>query len=81
MNKWRAELPLIGQMMEREEVLWLNPLVESTATGIPKTGVTATDVQAAADRLKRFAPYIAHVFPETQEWVASSNRHSLLFRT
>ena len=65
-NKWRAELPLIGQIMEREEVLWLNPLVESTATGLPKTGVTVADVQAAANRLKRFAPYIAHVFPETQ---------------
>lgn len=66
-NKWKAELPLIGQMMEQEEVLWLNPLVESTDTGIPKTGVTAADVQDAADRLKRFAPYIAHVFPETQK--------------
>lgn len=66
-NKWKAELPLIGQMMEQEEVLWLNPLVESTDTGIPKTGVTASDVQDAADRLKRFAPYIAHVFPETQK--------------
>lgn len=65
-DKWRAELPLIGQMMKHEEVLWLNPLVESTKTGLPKTGISVADVQAAADRLKRFAPYIAHVFPETQ---------------
>lgn len=64
-NKWKAELPLIGPVMEREEVLWLNPRVESTATVLPKTSVTAKDVQDAADRLKRFAPYIAHVFPET----------------
>lgn len=66
-EKWKAELPLIVQMMEREEVLWLNPLVESTKTGLPKTGVSAADVQDAADRLKRFAPYIAQVFPETQQ--------------
>ena len=65
-NKWKEQLPLIEQMMEREEVLWINPLVESTATGIPKTGITTADVQDASDRLKRFAPYIEHVFPETK---------------
>ncbi len=64
-NKWKAELPLIGPVMERKEVLWLNPLVESTATALSKTSVTAKDVQDASNRLKRFAPYIAHVFPKT----------------
>ncbi len=64
-NNWKERLPLIGQMAEREEVLWLNPLVESTSTGIPKTGVTVAGVQDASDRLKRFASYIERVFPET----------------
>uniref|UniRef100_UPI00406D08D3 D-serine ammonia-lyase n=1 Tax=Sporosarcina sp. FSL K6-2383 TaxID=2921556 RepID=UPI00406D08D3 len=65
-NKWADQLPLIEQMMERKEVLWLNPLVESTATGIPKTGITVSDVQDASARLKHFAPYIERVFPETR---------------
>ncbi|WP_342513566.1 D-serine ammonia-lyase [Sporosarcina sp. FSL K6-1522] len=65
-NEWKEKLPLIKQMMAREEVLWLNPLVESATTGIPKTGVTIENVQDASDRLKRFAAYIERVFPETQ---------------
>lgn len=65
-NEWKEKLPLIGQMTAREEVLWLNPLVESTSTGIQKTGVTAENVKDASDRLKRFAPYIERVFPETK---------------
>lgn len=65
-NEWEKKLPLIGQMVAREEVLWLNPLLESTSTGLPKTGVTAENVKDASDRLKRFAPYIEHVFPETK---------------
>ena len=62
----KRSLPLIGQMIAHEEVLWLNPLMESTTTGLPKTGVTAANVKDASDRLKRFAPYIEHVFPETK---------------
>ncbi|WP_318618248.1 D-serine ammonia-lyase [Sporosarcina sp. YIM B06819] len=65
-NKWKEQLPLIRQMIERKEVLWLNPLVESAATGLPKTGITVADVQDASARLKRFASYIEHVFPETK---------------
>ena len=65
MDKWKERLPLIKNIMDREEVLWLNPLVESTASGLPKTGVTEADVQDASARLKRFAPYIKRVFPET----------------
>ncbi|NYF25672.1 D-serine ammonia-lyase [Sporosarcina sp. JAI121] len=65
-NEWKEKLPLIGKMMAREEVLWLNPLLESTVTGLPKTGVTAADVKDASNRLKRFAPYIERVFPETK---------------
>lgn len=65
-NEWIAKLPLIEQMAAREEVLWLNPLIESSTTGLVKTGVTAADVKDASDRLKRFAPYIELVFPETK---------------
>ncbi|KAA0948878.1 D-serine ammonia-lyase [Sporosarcina sp. ANT_H38] len=65
-NEWKKKLPLLEQLIAHEEVLWLNPLMESTTTGLSKTGVTVPNVKDASDRLKRFAPYIAHVFPETK---------------
>ena len=65
-NEWKKKLPLIDHIMKREEVLWLNPLIEPTTTGLRKRGVTAEEVQDASNRLQRFAPYIEHVFPETK---------------
>ena len=65
-NNWKQKLPLIKKIVAREEVLWLNPLVEPTETGILKTTLTKADVREASDRLKRFAPYIKTVFPETK---------------
>ncbi|WP_172370371.1 D-serine ammonia-lyase [Sporosarcina jiandibaonis] len=65
-NMWAEKLPLIGNIMNQEEVFWVNPLIETTKTGLTKVNVTAEDVKDASDRLKRFAPYIQLVFPETQ---------------
>ncbi|MFD1929686.1 D-serine ammonia-lyase [Sporosarcina siberiensis] len=64
-NKWKEQLPLIEKMISKEQVLWLNPLLESVTTGISKTGITKMQVQDASDRLERFASYIKSVFPET----------------
>jgi D-serine dehydratase len=66
-NVWEKKLPLLQQIRAKEEVLWVNPLLESTKTGLLKTGITQEAVLDAANRLKRFAPYIEHVFPETKE--------------
>ena len=65
-NMWKDKLPLIGNIMNLEEVFWENPLLETTKTGLEKVKVTAADVKDASDRLKRFAPYIQLVFPETE---------------
>jgi len=65
-TKWKQKLPLIEKIIACEEVLWINPLLESITTGIPKTGLTLENVEDASQRLKRFAPYIAKVFPETK---------------
>lgn len=66
-QKWVEKLPLLQQVMDKEEVLWMNPLIEHTGDGLKKLSVTEKDVQEAADRLNRFAPYIEEVFPETSE--------------
>jgi D-serine dehydratase len=65
-NMWKQKLPLIGNIMNKEEVFWENPLLETTERGLAKVTVTAEDVKDASERLKRFAPYIQLVFPETE---------------
>lgn len=66
LKAWKEKLPLMEQLKNYEEVFWQKPLIESTSTGLLKAGVTARDVKDATNRLERFAPYIANVFPETQ---------------
>ncbi|AOV09035.1 D-serine ammonia-lyase [Sporosarcina ureilytica] len=57
--------PLIEKVMNREEVLWVNPLVENTVDGLSKLTVNEKEVKDASARLHRFAPYLEQVFPET----------------
>lgn len=66
-NELKAKYPLIANLMNQEETLWLNPLPKSSAVGMKKTDLTAADVEDAANRLTRFAPYIEKVFPETKQ--------------
>jgi len=66
-NVWKEKIPQIGQMMEGEEIVWINPLLESTESGLAQTELTAADVRDASDRLRRFAPYIERVFLETED--------------
>ncbi len=42
-----------------------NPGATSLAQGLPYVGLTEQDVNAAHDRLARFAPYLAKAFPQT----------------
>lgn len=57
--------PLIQELIGEKEVLWLNPENGPAQQGITQSGISDAEVQEASDRLKRFAPYIAKVFPET----------------
>ncbi|MED2041144.1 D-serine ammonia-lyase [Bacillus wiedmannii] len=58
---------LIQKMIGTEEVIWLNPNKTNFESFIQNSNLTKADVMDAEDRLKRFAPYIAKVFPETKE--------------
>lgn len=57
----RSKFPLIQKMAGGEEVLWLNPNCDNKLS--PE--ITTADVEDAAARLTRFAPYIQRVFPQT----------------
>ncbi len=55
--------PLIADLVALREVTWFNPESTSLEEGLPYVGLTHADVQAAEQRLVRFAPYLCQVFP------------------
>ena len=59
--------PLIRELQALRETAWFNPAAAaaSAAEGLARVGLTESDVRDAADRLRRFAPYLAEVFPDT----------------
>ncbi|MGJ7911484.1 D-serine ammonia-lyase [Neobacillus sp. LXY-1] len=59
--------PLLNKLISLEEVFWFNPKLETFESAIHKSLLSQEDVWDAEARLKRFAPYIAKVFPETQD--------------
>ena len=53
--------PLVAEMANYKEIFWLNP-----DSGKPAScDLGMADIEEAAARLSRFAPYIAKAFPET----------------
>jgi D-serine dehydratase len=61
------QFPLLDKLISLEEVFWTNPKLENFQSAMKKAPLTQEDVKDAEDRLSRFAPYIAKVFPETKE--------------
>jgi len=61
----QKQFPLLTQLIDLKEVCWFNPNVTSLEEGLPYVGLDAEDIDAASQRLKRFAPYIMQAFPET----------------
>ncbi|WP_423802306.1 D-serine ammonia-lyase [Neobacillus sp. SAB-20_R2A] len=57
---------LFNRLSNYQEVYWSNGKLEKYQMGIEKCTLTWNDVDDAEKRLERFAPYIAKVFPETQ---------------
>lgn len=62
---WRAEYPLLDELIALRETSWFNPAVAPAAEALADVGLSAADVADASARLARFAPYLARVFPET----------------
>ncbi|ENB9400479.1 D-serine ammonia-lyase [Bacillus paranthracis] len=66
-EKLKEEYPLLNKLIEIEEVFWLNPNMEKYETAIKDSPLSEENVKDAEERLKRFASYIAKVFPETKD--------------
>lgn len=65
--RWVKEHPLIQDLVALKETAWFNPAVAPASQALGDVGLTAEDVRDASERLKRFAPYIASVFPQTRD--------------
>ncbi|EJP96257.1 D-serine ammonia-lyase [Bacillus cereus] len=63
----KEQYPLVNNLIATEEVFWINPNIEKYETAIKNSPLNEEHVKDAEERLKRFAPYIAKVFPETKE--------------
>lgn len=58
--------PLLAPLIDLKEVCWFNPNITSLAEGLPYVRLDEKDIQAASERLARFAPYLMKAFPETE---------------
>lgn len=61
----KQQFPIINTLINLEETQWFNPNVTTLEQALPYVGLTAEDVKDAEQRLARFAPFLARVFPET----------------
>lgn len=65
-NRWLNEHPLLQTLVALKETEWFNPKMDTAAQALPKVGLSSADIADASARLKRFAPYLAEVFPATR---------------
>lgn len=64
-NEWINEFPIISDIMEKKETIWLNGEVLPYAEAILNSELQMKDIKDASDRLDRFASYFTRAFPET----------------
>ena len=58
--------PVVKKLCQAEEVSWINPYYGRTQEALKDMELTMADVEDAAERLARFAPFIRKAFPETE---------------
>lgn len=66
LSTWLEEYPLLKNIIALDETLWVNPKYSKFHIAMENISLSEIDVKKAEERLNRFAPYIAKVFPETQ---------------
>ena len=64
---WIASYSVVSDICQLKETAWINPDKLPFAQAVENCPLGLADIQDAAARLERFAPYLATVFPETAE--------------
>ena len=66
-EKMKQEIPVVADIAAAKEVAWINPKKEAFEKAAAKMELSRKDMDDAEARLKRFAPLIMKVFPETAD--------------
>ncbi|WP_245569973.1 D-serine ammonia-lyase [Acidipropionibacterium thoenii] len=66
LTDWIADHPLIADLIACRPTQWFNPDVRPAAEGLTQVGLSPDEITGAADRLDRFAPFLAAAFPQTR---------------
>ena len=66
-EEWKRERPMIRQMIDYKELFWENNRHLPFERAKQAITITEKDIDEAEAVLKRFAPYISKVFPETSQ--------------
>ena len=62
---WNLPAPLLADLQALRETCWRNSKEKPAAEGLAACHLTMADVEDAAARLQRFAPFFVSAFPET----------------
>ncbi|MBM7624248.1 D-serine ammonia-lyase [Sporohalobacter salinus] len=78
-NQWQEKYPLLKDIINKQEVFWVNPNRKKINKVKDKLPLDLEDVKETEKRLKRFAPFIAEKFPETapNEGIIESNLENI----
>lgn len=66
-EQWKAEVPVLADLLALRETVWQNPGRRPAAEALAACPLGMDDILDAERRLGRFAPFIMRAFPETAE--------------
>ncbi|MGH4118792.1 D-serine ammonia-lyase [Clostridium sp.] len=66
-QEWTSRFPLINNIVNYEEVFWVNPKYNIFDEALKNINLTEDDAKDAEERLNRFSSFIMKHFPETKE--------------
>lgn len=64
-EEWKKAVPVLEDLTALRETMWRNPRKRPAEQGISACSLGMEDIRDAEARLRRFAPYLARVFPGT----------------
>jgi len=67
LDDWIARYPLIATLIRGESATWFNPAIAPLEAASADIDLDASDIADADARLRRFAPYLAHAFPDVRD--------------
>ena len=67
LKEWIIQYPILKDLMDYREVSWENGKISGAKDAVSKLDISIRDMKEAEERLRRFAPLIARLFPEAPQ--------------